>query len=124
LSERSSIPLLLERLVTALNEHDLESLIACFHLDYLSEQPAHPARSFTGRDNVARNWAWVFDQFEDFQANLLDVSVRDTTIWTEWQWWGTDQSGIRVEVRGVMIFEVENSVFRSGRLYLEPVSNA
>jgi hypothetical protein len=116
--------LLLERLVTALNEHDLESLIACFHLDYLSEQPAHPARSFTGRDNVARNWAWVFDQFEDFQANLLDVSVRDTTIWTEWQWWGTDQSGIRVEVRGVMIFEVENGVFRSGRLYLEPVSNA
>jgi hypothetical protein len=76
-----------------------------------------------GRENVARNWSWVFEQFEDFEAHLRDVALRDDTAWTEWAWSGTDPSGMRIEVRGIMIFQIEDGMFRHGRLYLEPVSS-
>ena len=44
-----------ERLVQAMNAHDLEAHVACFRDDYRSEQPAHPARTFTGREQVRQN---------------------------------------------------------------------
>jgi ketosteroid isomerase-like protein len=44
----------IERLVLATNRHDLDALAACFAADYENETPAHPARSFRGRDQVRR----------------------------------------------------------------------
>jgi ketosteroid isomerase-like protein len=46
-----------ERLVQAMNAHDLDAQVACFREDYRSEQPAHPARTFTGREQVRQNWS-------------------------------------------------------------------
>jgi hypothetical protein len=46
-----------ERLRQAMNAHDLEAHVACFREDYRSEQPAHPARTFTGREQVRENWS-------------------------------------------------------------------
>src|SRR6185312_2642333 len=46
----------LERLLEALNAHDLDAFVACFHDAYESEQPAHPARAFSGRKQVRKNW--------------------------------------------------------------------
>ena len=50
-------PAVLTRLVAAINDHDLDALEACFTVDYVNHTPAHPARGFVGRDQVARNWA-------------------------------------------------------------------
>jgi SnoaL-like domain len=44
-----------ERLLEALNAHDLEGQLACFHEDYRSEQPAHPERAFSGREQAREN---------------------------------------------------------------------
>jgi ketosteroid isomerase-like protein len=110
----------LERFVVSLNEHDLDNLLECFHEDYASLQPAHPSRSFRGRDRVAENWAWVFDSFEDFRADLLDFTIDEETIWTEWRWTGTNPNDRPFEVRGVIILVVDGDAFRCGRLYLEP----
>ena len=38
----------LRRLERAINDHDLEALVGCFRADFVSEQPAHPARNFRG----------------------------------------------------------------------------
>src|SRR4051812_40894700 len=47
---------LVDRLVQATNDHDLDGLVACFAADYENATPAHPARSFRGREQVRRNW--------------------------------------------------------------------
>ena len=41
-----------DRLLAALNAHDLDAFVDCFAADYHSEQPAHPARTFVGSDKV------------------------------------------------------------------------
>lgn len=115
---------LLHRAVQAMNEHDLDALVACFHPDYESIQPVHPQRSFRGREHVVRNWEWVFDRFPDFQAEVLDCVVQDNGVWTEWRWFATDTDGKEIEVRGVMILTTEDGTIRSGRLYLEPVRDS
>jgi ketosteroid isomerase-like protein len=57
-----------ERLVQAMNAHDLEAHVACFRDDYRSDQPAHPARTFTGREQVRQNWSKLFESIPDFRA--------------------------------------------------------
>src|SRR5262245_47126015 len=39
----------IDRLVVAMNAHDLDAAAGFFHEDYRSEQPAHPGRAFAGR---------------------------------------------------------------------------
>ena len=51
----------LERLHTAMNQHDLEAFLACFDPHYRSEQPAHPIRGFGGREQVEKNWSAMFE---------------------------------------------------------------
>jgi hypothetical protein len=46
---------LAHRLQLAINAHDLDALADCFEPGYLSEQPLHPARSFTGQEQMRRN---------------------------------------------------------------------
>ena len=42
----------MERLGTAINDHDLDAFVALFSDGYRSEQPADPTRSFQGVDKV------------------------------------------------------------------------
>ena len=48
------------RLLAAMNAHDLDAFVACFAPNYHSEQPAHPSRAFDGSDKVRENWTSVF----------------------------------------------------------------
>ena len=75
----------MNRLRDAMNAHDLDAFVACFAPDYLSEQPAHPGRSFSGRAKVAENWAGVFGGVPDFHAELLVAApTGDGTEIAEW----------------------------------------
>jgi ketosteroid isomerase-like protein len=112
---------MLQRMADAINDHDLPALILLFHPDYASIQPAHPERSFRGRDRVAENWAWVFDNFDDFEAEVVDLAARGDTVWCEWDWKGTSPDGDEIHVRGVMILTVDDGLFQVGRLYMEPL---
>jgi hypothetical protein len=42
-SEQARGKAIIERLLEAVNAHDLEGQLALFNEDYRSEQPAHPA---------------------------------------------------------------------------------
>lgn len=115
----------IDRLVEAVNEHDLEGVVSCFADDYVNETPVHPQRGFRGSDQVRTNWAQIFAGVADMQAAVLRRTEKDHEIWTEW-----DMSGSRREdggpflMRGVVIFGVRGDVISSARFYLEPAEEA
>ena len=65
----------LERMHRAVNQHDLEAFVACFHPEYRSEQPVHPNRGFGGREQVRTNWKALFEGIPDFHAELLATAA-------------------------------------------------
>lgn len=96
----------IDRLVRATNDHDLEGLVDCFEPGHRNETPAHPARGFTGRDQVRANWQQMFAAVPDVHARVLRSAVAGDTAWTEWEMSGTRRDGVAHLMRGVIIFGV------------------
>jgi ketosteroid isomerase-like protein len=112
------------RLHRAINDHDLEALVACFDPGCRNVTPAHPERSFRGRDQVRRNWAHIFEAVLDVKADLLRCTADSTsagTVWAEWEWAGTRPDGSSMVMRGVTLFGIEQDTVRWLRFYMEPV---
>jgi ketosteroid isomerase-like protein len=112
-----------ERLRRATNAHDLDAVAACFAVDYRNETPVHPARGFSGRDQVRRNWERIFTAVPDVAADLRQLAVDGDTVWTEWEHTGTRPDGSPHLMRGVVIFGVRDGAVASARFYLEPVDD-
>ena len=112
---------LIGRIQQATNEHDLESLVACFNEGYLSEIPVHPARSFQGRDQVRRNWTQIFAAVPDLNSRLVRSSVAGDIGWAEWEWTGTRLDGQPHLMRGVTILGLADGGAAWARFYMEPV---
>ena len=49
----------IDRLVVAMNAHDLDAVAGFIHEDYRSEQPAHPGRAFAGWRTSASGRCWT-----------------------------------------------------------------
>ena len=112
---------LIDRLAAAMNAHDLDAVAGLIHADYRSEQPAHPARAFTGRAQMLANWEAMLSGIPDFRAEICR-SVQDGDMtWTEWRWSGTRSDGQSFEMRGVTLFEIADDQIVAGRLYMEDV---
>ena len=122
MSHSDRFPPLLERLLRAVNAHDLEALVSCFAADYVNETPVHPQRSFRGNDQVRRNWTQLF-AIPDFRADVPRHSLDGDQLWTEWEMSGTRPDGAPFLMRGAVIFGVEGDTIRSARFYLEPVED-
>jgi limonene-1,2-epoxide hydrolase len=111
----------INRLAVAMNAHDLNVVAGLIDEDYRSEQPAHPARAFTGRAQMLANWEAMLAGIPDFHAEICR-SVQDGEVtWTEWRWSGTRSDGQSFEMRGVTLFEVADDQIVAGRLYMEAV---
>lgn len=111
----------IERLVVAMNKHDLDGAAALIHQHYRSEQPAHPSRAFVGRAQMRSNWEAMFEGIPNFQAELCRSVPDGDTTWSEWRWSGTRSDGQPLEVRGVTLFEIRDGQIVAGRLYMEDV---
>ncbi len=109
------------RLQEAMNAHDLEVFLDCFHEDYRSEQPVHPGRGFGGREQVRQNWSTIFARVPDFHAELRSLCEGGDQEWSEWHWTGTRTDGERVDMAGVLIVGIRDERIAWGRLYIEPV---
>ena len=109
------------RLERATNEHDLETLVACFAAEYRNETPAHPERGFTGRDQVRANWSQIFAAIPDLTCEVLRCTAEGDTVWSEWEHRGTRPDGTPHLMRGVIIFGVADGLAAWARFYLEPV---
>ena len=110
-----------QRLLAAINAHDLEAMVACFADDYVNEWPAHPQRGFQGRAQVRQNWSQIFAGVPDLQARLPRMAVDGDTVWAEWDMAGTRSDGGAFLMRGVSIFGVADGRLAWVRFYLEPV---
>jgi len=112
---------LLDRLTTAANGHDLETMVGCFAPDYRNETPAHPAQGFTGSGQVRRNWEQIFTFMPDLTATVVRSSCDGEMVWSEWEMTGTRGDGTAMQMAGVIIFGVRDGQFSWARWYLEPV---
>ena len=113
---------MMRRVLAAMNAHDVDAFVACFAPDYRSEQPAHPARAFTGRDQVRENWTGVFAGVPDFRAELLASATAEGGVEIgEWHWQGTFTDGSPFAMRGVTVMGIEDGHIAWGRLYMAPV---
>src|SRR5215210_320542 len=106
----------IERMLEALNRHDLAAFLESFNPGYQSEQPTHPNRGFGGKEQVRKNWSGMFESFPDFEANLLRHVSDGATVWSEWHWTATG-----LNIAGVILLGVEEDRIVWGRLYMEPV---
>jgi ketosteroid isomerase-like protein len=117
-------PDFLERLCDATNAHDVERVVEMFTEEYRSEMPVHPSRSFTGRDQVRRNWTQIFAAVPDIKADMLQAVQEGDTVWSEWEMRGNRVDGAEHLMRGVMIFTLRDGRASGLRFYLEPVDQA
>jgi ketosteroid isomerase-like protein len=109
------------RLVMATNDHDIDALVDCFAAEYVNETPAHPQRGFRGRDQIRRNWTTIFAGVPDITTRVVASIDDGHTAWTEWEMSGTRGDGAPHAVAGVIIFGVSDNRIVSARFYLEPV---
>ena len=81
-TQRPGYPLAVyARLVDAQNAQDLDAMLECFDPAYRSEQPPHPARAFTGTDQVRKNWSALLAAVPDFHADVLRTAATADTVW-------------------------------------------
>jgi ketosteroid isomerase-like protein len=114
----------LTRLVDATNSHDVERVVDCFAPDYVNSTPLHPARGFRGREQVGRNWARIFGAVPDVTARVVATAAGAGEIWSEWEMSGHRRDGVEHLMRGVIVFEVDDTLrARAARFYLEPVND-
>ncbi|HEV1998249.1 MAG TPA: nuclear transport factor 2 family protein [Candidatus Dormibacteraeota bacterium] len=113
-----------ERLEGAINSHDIDQLVACFAPDFVSRQPAHPSRDFTGREQVRQNWAMIFAGVPDLRAKLVRSALSGDTAWAEWEWSGTRRDGQPHEMRGVTVQGISGDQLAWVNFYMEMVDVA
>lgn len=110
------------RLLAAMNAHDVDAFVSCFALDYRSEQPAHPSRAFEGSEKVRENWTGVFAGVPDFRAELLVAATTDEGVEIgEWRWRGTHTDGAPFGMQGVIVLGIEDEHIVWARLYMEAI---
>lgn len=113
--------LITQRLLEAMNSHDIDAFVDCFAEDYRSEQPAHPDRAFGGRGQVRTNWTAIFADVPDVQGELLRAVAAGNEEWSEWHIHGTRRDGSPMEMRGVIVNGIRDGKISWARLYLELV---
>jgi ketosteroid isomerase-like protein len=115
--------LLLERMRAALDAHDLDTFVEFFREDYIGERPRHPGSPMSSREDVRQNWAEVISDVPDLRVDVPAAIEDGDTIWSEWRAYGTARSGAMLELRGVIIFGIQDGLVAWSRMYMEPVEH-
>jgi hypothetical protein len=108
------------RLVDAINAHDLDALAGCFAEDFRCEWPAHPQRSFSGADQVRRNWEQRFARQPDVTVTVVRSVVAGNESWGEWHFTGAGQPDDRGVI--VVVATPDGRRIQRTRFFMEPVS--
>ncbi len=109
-----------DRLVDAMNRHDLDDLVACFAEDMTGDWPAHPARSHVGADNVRRNWEMILARFPDIHVSITASAVSGDEHWGEWHYLRPGAP----DMKGVIVIGVRDDRIARSRFYVEEVEHA
>jgi hypothetical protein len=103
--------LLLEQMRAALDAHDLDTFVEFFREDYVGERPRHPGSPMSSREDVRANWAEVISDVPDLRVDVPAAVQDGNTIWSEWRAYGTSRSGAMLELRGVIIFGLQDAAW-------------
>ena|SRR5258706_8782646 len=120
----------LEALIEATNRRDLDGIVEQFAEDVRSDTPAHPARSFVGREQVRRNWHQILGAIGDLNATIVasasgpGSSAGRETVWAEIAFDGHRPDGVPWKMRGVTVNDVVEGRIAALRFYLEPVDDS
>jgi ketosteroid isomerase-like protein len=120
----------IEGLIEAVNRHDLDALVEQFVEDVSSDTPAHPARSFVGREQVRRNWGQILGAITDLRATIVASATSPGSkpatrkVWAELEFDGHRPDGATWQMRGVTVNEVADGRIASLHFYMEPVEAA
>jgi ketosteroid isomerase-like protein len=112
---------ILQRMVKAMNSHDLDGLVDCFTADFVSELPIHPRRSFAGRAQMRSNWERLFAHVPDLEATVRQAVTDGDQVWSEWEMRGNTVGGGLYLTRGVAILGLRGGSIASVRFYLDDV---
>lgn len=115
------LPQVVERLIQAINDRNLDGLVGSFDEQYVNVTPVHPERSFQGSQQVRRNWSRILATVPNLRARVADSAVDGDRVWTEWEMEGQREDGAPFAMKGVVIFVVSGDSILSSRFYLEPV---
>jgi len=77
----------------------------------------------SSRDDVRRNWEEVISDVPDLRVDVPAAVEDGNTIWSEWRAYGTARSGATLELRGVIIFGIQDDQVAWSRMYMEPVEH-
>ncbi|MCW2502431.1 MAG: hypothetical protein JWO79_715 [Actinomycetia bacterium] len=113
-----------ERISRAISDHDLDALADCFTSDYVSEWPVHPARTFTGPEQVRENWGRMLAAVPDLTTRILGYVVSGGDVWTEWEFAGNRLDGQPHLMRGIIVLHTEDGRATRSRFFLEPVDTS
>jgi ketosteroid isomerase-like protein len=111
----------LEQMRAALDAHDLDAFVEFFRDDYVGERPRHPGAKISSREDVRTNWSEIIGDVPDLRIEVPSAVEDGNTIWSEWRAYGTSRSGAALELRGVIIFGVQDGQVAWSRMYMEPV---
>jgi ketosteroid isomerase-like protein len=111
----------LDLLRDAIGSHDPARVAACFTDDYRAELPHHPERSFTGADQVHRNWTGMFAAFPEITATVLRSATSGREIWSEWEMTATDSTGASVAFVGPVVLTTRDDQIAWARFYLDRI---
>jgi ketosteroid isomerase-like protein len=114
----------IDRLADAINKHDIEMLTACFAPSFANDWPAHPARSFTGADQVRRNWEAIFQSYPTVKAKIVRRVHSGDETWAEWEFTSEIRDGAEFWQRGVIVVETDEDRIVKASFYMEPVETA
>lgn len=120
---QDELPTVLQRMSDAINAHDVDAIVSCFTNDYQGEQPLHPEIAVIGLAQVRENWTGLFAQVPDLRATLVAATIHGDLAWAEWHWQGTRTSGAALNLRGVSVAGLRNSIMAWARIYMEPIHN-
>ena len=112
---------LLEQMRAALDAHDLDAFLEFFREDYVGERPRHPGAKISSREDVRTNWAEVISDVPDLRVEVPAAVEDGNRIWSEWRAYGTARSGAMLELRGVIIFGIQDGRVAWSRMYMDPV---
>lgn len=110
-----------DRLIEATNDRDLDALADCFAEDVRSIQPAHPSRSFVGRDQVRQNWSRILGGIPDLETRIVDRAVSGDRVFAELAFDGHRPDGVPFRLRGVTVNRVTDGRIDELHFYMEPV---
>jgi steroid delta-isomerase-like uncharacterized protein len=105
------------RMLDAMNRHDLEACVACYSADAELQDPRFPEPA-TGLDVVREGFRYWFDAFPDVFVTVSNLIVEDGQVAVEWtfdathlgEYMGVQPSGRRFRVLTAAHFRIEDGL--------------